>query len=271
MQESKKPLLLTDVQKMTDGQNSAMSSKPQGKQQEFQRREALIISEAANLLQSEGYFGLSLDKLAQAIGYSKGTIYQHFGTKEDIILAIASQSMRARVGLFQRAAAFDGNPRERMCALSVSDRIFVSLYPGHFHVEHLIKARSLWAKTSNIRQTNLQEAEGDCGQLVNGIVIDAIESGDLELIDKNPAEVGLGLWTMSLGVHTLVCSAGLAGAPDLPKFGIDNPYLSLWRNQLAFLDGLGWKPLSNEWDYLATRERVKKEIFNEECKQITIE
>lgn len=240
-----------------------------GKKQEFQRREALITSEAANLLQAEGYFGLSLEKLARAIGYAKGTIYQHFSAKEDIILAIAAQSMEERVSLFKRAAEFPGNPREKITAISIADRLFVQLFPGHFQVEHLIKARSLWAKTSTLRQARLEEAEGSCGLVVNAIIEEAVAVGDLVLVEQNPAEVSLGLWAMSLGVHTLVSCAGMAGSPDLPKFGIDQPYESLWRNQLAFLDGLNWKPLSTEWDYNQTRNKVLKEIFNEELQQTT--
>lgn len=238
-----------------------------GKRRDFLRREALITTEAANLLLSDGYFGLSLDKLAQAIGYAKGTIYQHFKTKEDIILAIASQSMDERVGLFRRASTFEGKPREKMTAIGIADRLFAQLYPGHFQVEHLIKSRSLWAKTSVEQQSRLEEAEGQCGLIVKNIVEEAINSAELVLVDRKPAEVAFGLWTMSLGVHTLVFSAGMAGAPDLPRFGIDEPYESLWRNQLAFLDGLGWKLLSTEWDYEQTRQRVLKEIFNEEWQQ----
>lgn len=235
-----------------------------GKKQAFVHREQLIITEAARLLEAEGYFGLSLDKLAQAVGYAKGTLYQHFKTKEDIVLAIAAQSMEERRSFFLRAAQFEGRPREKMSAIGIADRLFVQLFPGHFHVEHLIKARSLWAKTSKVRQTQLTQCEQECGATVHAIVESAIASGELELGEGNYFEVGLGLWTMALGMHTLVCSAGLAGDPQLDRYGITDPYESLWRNQQALLDGLHWAPLSSDWDYEHTRKRVLEEIFYDE-------
>ena len=56
------------------------------------------------MLISQGYAGLSMDRLAEATEYSKGTVYQHFSTKEDLVMALASQTMEQRVSLFERVA-----------------------------------------------------------------------------------------------------------------------------------------------------------------------
>jgi hypothetical protein len=37
--------------------------------------------------------------------------------------------------------------------------------------------------------------------------------------------------------------------------------LAVRSNLQAFLDGLGWRPLSTEWDYEATAQRVLSEVF----------
>lgn len=51
-------------------------------------RESLILDEAEQLLQEEGYEGLVMDRLADRVGVSKGTLYQHFLKKEDLFGAI---------------------------------------------------------------------------------------------------------------------------------------------------------------------------------------
>ncbi len=234
------------------------------KERELQAREALIIETAHNIILEEGYFGLSIDKLAAAIEYSKGTIYQHFEAKEDIIMAIASRGMEKRVEVFEKAITFSGTHRERIQAIALADQLFVKIYPGHFQIEHLIKSRSLWTKTSIERQQQLQLPESRCGSIVTSVVLDAVKNGDLDLEGREPIEISFGLWTLALGVHTLVHASGLPGGPDLNQLGIKNPYETLRKNQLKFLDGIGWHPLSSEWDYEESSKKILTSVLKEE-------
>ena len=58
------------------------------------------------MLVESGYLGLSMDAIAGSLSYSKGTIYNHFPCKEEIIIALALQTMKKRFQLFQDAAQF---------------------------------------------------------------------------------------------------------------------------------------------------------------------
>ena len=59
----------------------------------------------------------------------KGPIYQHFSTKEDLVTALASQTMERRTALFARAAKFVGRPRERFMAIGVADELLAGCTP----------------------------------------------------------------------------------------------------------------------------------------------
>ncbi len=50
----------------------------------------------------------------------------------------------------------------------------------------------------------------------------------------------------------------------LAQTGIDSPFLALRDNIQVLLDGFGWKPLSTEWDYVATERRIIQEVFADE-------
>jgi AcrR family transcriptional regulator len=52
-----------------------------------QRTRAAILAEAARLATVDGVDGLSIGRLATAIGMSKSGLYAHFGSKEDLQLA----------------------------------------------------------------------------------------------------------------------------------------------------------------------------------------
>src|SRR3984885_3865421 len=84
------------------------------KQREIQGREGRILEVARTMIVEDGYHGLSMDRIAEALEYSKGTIYQHFSCKEDILMALANQAIERRLEMFRRAAAFRGKSRERM-------------------------------------------------------------------------------------------------------------------------------------------------------------
>ncbi|MDH4361855.1 MAG: TetR/AcrR family transcriptional regulator, partial [Nitrospirota bacterium] len=56
------------------------------KKREYTQRESLIIDAARKLLLDRGYLDLNMDQIADVTEYSKGTIYQHFSCKEEILV-----------------------------------------------------------------------------------------------------------------------------------------------------------------------------------------
>lgn len=65
------------------------------KEREKQRREEEIIGEAGRLIRERGYHELTMDMLAEAVGISKPTLYQHFKSKEDLIVSVIRRSFEA--------------------------------------------------------------------------------------------------------------------------------------------------------------------------------
>src|SRR5277367_1784463 len=151
------------------------------KQREIQAREGRILEVARSMIVEQGYHGLSMDRIAETLEYSKGTIYQHFTSKEDVLMALANQAMERRLGLFRRASSFRGRPRERMAAIGLAAEVFFRLYPDHLHIEHVIRLSSVREKTSEERRRFLEMCESNCLEIVGGIVRDGIAAGDLQL------------------------------------------------------------------------------------------
>lgn len=60
------------------------------------RKQALrdeILHAVGNLLAEKGFAGMSMDEIAAHVGISKPTLYSHFTTKEDLIVATLKQRM----------------------------------------------------------------------------------------------------------------------------------------------------------------------------------
>ena len=233
------------------------------KQREIQEREGKILELAREMLVQGGYLGLNMDAIATSLEYSKGTIYNHFSCKEEIIIALAVQTMEKRTGLFERAAAYRGGSRERICAVGMAAELFVRLYPSHFHVEQLIRSYSIWEKTSEKRRQTMRMSEMRCMTIVSGVVRDAVSQGDLTLTEKSsPEDLVFGLWSQTFGAHAII-----ATSESMADLGIQDPFAAIRNSIHMCLDGFGWLPLSTEYDYDGLFERLQHEIFPNECEQ----
>ena len=227
------------------------------KERELQQREARILELASEMLTHGGYLGLSMDRIAAEMEYSKGTIYQHFPNKEEIILALANQSLQKRLEMFERASAWQGSPRQRMAAIGAAAAEFVRLHPLYFGVDQIVRTSSIWEKTSPERRQFMQDCETNCMRVVGGIVEDALAVGDLHLPPHTSVEmVVFGLWSINIGGYSIITSS-----ETLTHVGLADPEDALWRNQNLLLDGYNWRPLSSELDYHSTYELAKSELF----------
>lgn len=84
------------------------------KERQRQEREALILREAADLLAERGYHEMSLDEIAARVGISKGTIYLHFASKEELVLAFMEQGMAAFLRMLDETLTSSASPVEKL-------------------------------------------------------------------------------------------------------------------------------------------------------------
>ncbi len=230
------------------------------KQREIQAREAQILEVARDILLQDGYLGLNMDRIAVRMEYSKGTIYQHFGCKEDIILALANLAQEKRLQLFSRAAEFRGGSRERVTAIGRASELFFEQYPYYFKAEQIIRSASLWEKTSEERRDLMRRCEVGCLAVVGGVVRDGLAQGDLELPpEMSPEDLVFGMWSCHLGAFSIISTS-----QSLPEIGIAQPVAALRLATTMLLDGYRWRPLSSEHDYSAVLNRVDEEVFHDE-------
>ncbi|MGI9428025.1 MAG: TetR/AcrR family transcriptional regulator [Bythopirellula sp.] len=232
------------------------------KEREIQAREAKILQLARGMLREVGYLGLSMDRIAAEMEYSKGTIYQHFPNKEEIILALANEALQQRLEMFQQASSWSGaqGSRERMAAIGAAAEKFVQQYPYHFAVEQIVRSASIWEKTSQERREFMHSCESRCMQVVGGIVRDGLAHDDLKLPAGRSAEdLVFGLWSLNFGAYTIITSSD-----SLEQNGIADPIAALRQNQNLMLDGYHWQRLSAEHDYDEIMDQVKREVFGDD-------
>ncbi len=234
------------------------------KQLEIREREQRILSHARKLVLSGGYHGLGLDTVAAELNVSRGTIYNHFKCKEEIILALLLETMDKRRGMFQRAAAYRAIPRVRLSAIGVAAEMFVRLYPDHFRVEQIVKSDSIWEKTTHERRSLVKSCQMQCVGIVGGIVRDGIAQGHVALPESmTPEDLVFGLWSMTEGAYAIISTSDA-----IPELGIAKPFEAIRANIHNLLDGCGWTPLASDYDYRTAAESILKDVFPGEFRQL---
>ena len=237
------------------------------KQREIQGREGRILEVARSMIVQDGYHGLSMDRIAEALEYSKGNDLPAFlvqGRHPDGAgqpgdgMSPGSVSPRGRV--FAAARGNASRPIGAACEL------FFQLYPDHFHIEHVIRISINQGKDFRAAAAvSGDRAKRDARRSFAGVIRDAVAAGDLELSDDYGVDhVAFGLWSITFGGYSIA-----ATSPSLANLGIHDPLLAIRENCNRLLDGVGWKPLSSELDLSSFVERIKREVFAAEFAKLS--
>jgi AcrR family transcriptional regulator len=109
-----------------------MSTRTRKKRADGERSRSAILREAAQLATVEGLGGLSIGRLAEAVGMSKSGLFAHFGSKEELQLATidtASAIFKEQV-LDPAEAAQSGLERLRILAERFLGHVEEGVFPG---------------------------------------------------------------------------------------------------------------------------------------------
>jgi AcrR family transcriptional regulator len=232
------------------------------KERQRAEREKMILDVSRRLLLEQGFSGLTMDRLVKEVEYSKGVVYEHFKSKEDLVLALAVESMERKAAWFSRAAAFQGRDRERMMAIGVSEELFVRLNPQYFHTEQIIRMSLMAERASDERFGELLVREQSCFSSVLSIVEAGIAAGDFKLPPSMVApDIVFALWSHCFGAYSLMHTA----RDVLAVAGVTQVFTNVRQTCHAILDGFGWHPLTTEWDYEESYRRILRDVFPQEC------
>lgn len=234
------------------------------KQQEIRDREQAILKVARPMLLEGGYQRFSMDRIAAELRYAKGTIYNHFPNKEEIILALAVEAIQLRQAMFRKGLDYPGSPRERLQAIGVAFEMYVRNYPHYFRLEQIIRHDPVWDKASPQRRQLMLDCELECMGMLHAIVEAGVARGDLDFTPiSNPAEMLFSLWGLSYGMYVLNQTS-----PSLASLGIHDVYRACRIASSQLMNGIPWRPIMNLEEDLRTYERIACHLFPEEVKKV---
>ena len=95
-----------------------------------------IIHEAANLFNKFGYFNTSMDKIAEAVGFSKPTLYYYISSKEQILFLIHEELIGKLISLHQSRLSTRMSNAQLLQEVLVDIMEQIDQYPGYVRAFH---------------------------------------------------------------------------------------------------------------------------------------
>jgi AcrR family transcriptional regulator len=226
------------------------------RKRDFEQREALILRAARDMFEEVGFLNLKIAELARRVEYSTGTMYQHFASKEDLLLAMATQVHAEILPLLDRVQEGIDSTRERMIAVCLAHAESMRRDPRKFRIWQFSMAHSVQIRASEERQVALEQMSHRGRASLQRIVGDAVRKGDLEAGERLLDDISLSIFSFLLGTYTAT------NEPRSPKpFDMDEAYALLRRNLVSYLDTVGWQPVGGPAD--AIYERVCAQLDRE--------
>lgn len=140
------------------------------KERERQRREKEILWVAARLIHERGYAQLNMDEVAEEVGVSKPTLYQHFSSKDEMVLGTMIESAEQLVAHIR--ALKDRNPVEQLeqtLRYLLKSHYSPDDYPATFVHEPSLMAHDAYQRVIKHR--------AEVGKLLHDMVKSAQEQG----------------------------------------------------------------------------------------------
>jgi AcrR family transcriptional regulator len=228
-------------------------------QHRIAERESEILRIAGDILATRGLEALTMENVLERVNFSKGTLYNHFTCREDLLVAFHAKCFADHHAFFARGALFRGRSRERFMAAGMGHDIKCLLDPQPFRFD--LTEDILTAASERWRDAFFELHRETMGIFV-GIARDGIATGDLPG-RFSPEFVASASWALGIGADALH-EGGMIFR------GLTRADFSSVRRQmyLTLQDGFEWKPLARDHDYEATRQRILTEVYAPEARQL---
>ncbi|HHZ8190532.1 TPA: TetR/AcrR family transcriptional regulator [Pseudomonas aeruginosa] len=179
-----------------------------------------IISAASACFSEKGFRGTSIGDIARRANVSQGATYTYFDGKDELIVAIVEEEMKAALAAYTEP--YECSSLERICELAKTC-VMKTGYPVNPSLWIEILAESARHESVN---TCFLAADVAMRNALKGVIRDGIERGEFKGVD--PEEASILLFAILDGL--------IARRATNPDFNIDQHLPSFSRTLCSFLN-----------------------------------
>jgi AcrR family transcriptional regulator len=142
-----------------------------------------LLDAAAVEFAREGYVGANINRISQAAGFAKGTIYNYFSSKRALMLALIDEIASAHTDFIVQQVALEEAPARRLQRFLSAGFSFVERYPAQAQVMII----SVYGPDDELEQHVYQAYDELFTLIIEDIVGSGIARGDFRPVDLDLA------------------------------------------------------------------------------------
>ncbi|MER5439145.1 helix-turn-helix domain-containing protein [Streptomyces sp. NPDC002790] len=210
----------------------------QRKAQEVAERDRKLVDVALDMVCRDGFHNLTLGKLADEAGYSKGTVYNHFTCREDLLIELSAESARRQLRYFQAIADLPWDGVRSVYGMALAYLRHAEVAPVLFECSITARTDAVCKVASEQRLKRRDLVEAQMSQVVGYAVERSVAEGSFENADVEAAVAVDALRAYILGyaaMHLLSRRFLWAGDEDRD---------ARLKVMTSMVGGLGWERLA---------------------------
>jgi len=209
------------------------------------RREYDIISKTIELLSQRGFLDVRMSDIASKTGYSMGSIYSHFESKEDLLVACAHTLSIEYKKLLQLIMNQSIPAIEKIITMAQCNWHISMQHTDLIEIDSLSLMPSVWRRATPNRANALNESNKVLAGMFLTIALEAIKSSLIGYKHLKTAEIEQlghyfthGMWGLCVG---LASTSQSGYANSLCPENSTESYTHFTTNYINFLKGYGWQ------------------------------
>ena len=159
------------------------------KERQREQREQLILQAAEELFLERGFYETSVDEIAARVGIAKGTVYLHFSSKEELVLALFGRNLNHFLSTLDVILSSPSSPRDKL--RTMLEQVYNGVLGTHFHLLHSVMQNPEFrSRLDHGRQTQRDRWQA-LAQRVGAVLDEGKASGDFDPALPTPVMVSV--------------------------------------------------------------------------------
>ncbi len=216
-----------------------------------EQREQEIVEHSIQLFSERGFLGVRMSDIAKRTQYSMGTIYSHFESKEDLLIACAHALVEDHRLLFLMVREEPIPAIEQIITIAQGVWLVASRFPDLIEIKNLSLMPSVWKRATESRVERYEQLHEELALSIRAMALDAIsesieghEALEGEVLERMADYLTHGMWGLSIGLSTIVQSAyAESQCEDEDEEALIHFFAT---NYINFLKGYGWREAEPE-------------------------
>jgi AcrR family transcriptional regulator len=153
------------------------------RQQVLSETRQRLLDAAAVEFARRGYVGANVNRISQAAGFAKGTIYNYFPSKRALMLALIDEIASAHTNFIVQQVGLEDDPAQRLQRFFGAGFAFVEDHPAQAQV----MIASVYGPDDELEQHVYQAYDGLFTLIIEDILGSGIARGDFRPVDLDLA------------------------------------------------------------------------------------